>query len=170
MANPSAWVEGSPGQRFGSNVFKKVYASYTSNTLAAAWTPATGKKFRLKGGLIMVSCTTICAGSEVAGNLLALMDSTADKCVVPIATLMSDDIAIGSQFPGIQGHDAAVLAATSFAGAAQPGAWRFDLGEGYVSETANNVLKFGLISAAGAAVTVSTGVLVLSGLLWGTEQ
>lgn len=151
-----------------SNVYKSVNANYLTNVLAAVWTPASGKKFKLKGGCLKAVCTVICNGSEVAGNQLILCDSVVTVPIYCVGVVASDDIVAGSCWPGPQTTDAAPVPTTTlYWNDVQP--VPFVLPEGYVSATADNVLKFGLSSGAAAVTVGTTGSIFLVGCVWGTE-
>ena len=100
---------------------RKDLSAVTITSIAAVWTPASAKKFRLMGGCISISA---------AGNVL-----------------FEDNAAGAGNFVF---RTPKLLADTPY---------NFDLGNGYLSATINNVLK-ATASAAGA----------ITGTLYGTEE
>jgi hypothetical protein len=115
-----------------ANVYHSVLATAAGNT--TVWTPPAGEKFRLMGFTISVAGTLAATGVE----LIQLTDSNG-------GTVISQ-------------HQATVTITTP-TGDTQIGA---DLGQGYLSAAANNVLAVNLSSAmltGGVAVNV-----------WGTEE
>lgn len=111
-----------------SNVFKSVTATAAGNT--AVWTPAAGKKFRLMKVYLKVTSNSTLAA---AGILLAqLFDGAAG--VIGVA----DNVFIPGS--GNQVHQD----------------YQFDLGNGYLSAAANNVLNINLSAALTAGVVSIT--------------
>jgi len=117
-----------PGNNSGAmlrtpSIFKTAAATNTGNT--AAWTPAAGKKFRLMRYQL-----------ELTEN--------ATLAVAAVLTIKFQDNVTDFGFQ----HDIFVAAA---AGAVSGEAWRsgwIDLGNGYLSLVANNVLNFNISGAA----------------------
>lgn len=116
------------------NIFKTASIAATSTTTASnpIWTPAAGKKFRVMRFIITAQGLAATATGVVT---VTLVDSAT---TITIGTFDIDIPAIASVVSGVN---------------LVSGAW-IDLGNGYLSLVANNVLNFG-ISAAGAG-TVGT--------------
>jgi hypothetical protein len=107
-----------------TNIFKSATATAAGNT--AIWTPTAGKKFRL---MRVTMKLTNSATLATAGNLLAqLFDGAAG--VIGIAN---------NWFVGASGN-------------AQHQSYNFDLGNGYLSSAANNVLNANLSAALTAGL------------------
>jgi hypothetical protein len=107
-----------------TNIFKSATATAAGNT--AIWTPAAGKKFRL---MRVTMKLTNSATLATAGNLLAqLFDGAAG--VIGIAN---------NWFVGASGNT-------------QHQSYNFDLGNGYLSSAANNVLNVNLSAALTAGL------------------
>lgn len=119
------------------NVFKLVTA-ITSSGNTAVWTPASGKKFRLMGYQIFLSDQA--KASAAADLVISFQDATT---------------AIGA---GMMSYVPAAITA----GEVNPSSGPVDLGNGYLSTTANNVLNVNLSFAlTGGSVAVAA---------WGTEE
>lgn len=116
-----------------ANVFKSVAATAAGNT--AVWTPAAGKKFRLMGYSISIAGTVTVA----LVNLIKLTDA-------PAGTIIAQ-------------NNAAVGAAVIAGGDTQI---ENNLGQGFLSALANNVLTVNLSSA------MLTGSVIVNA--WGTEE
>lgn len=115
------------------NVFKQVVATTVAAT--AVWDPAAGKKFRIMGGVIISAGGLLAAGIQK----ISLLDEAADV--------------------GINFQTWVPIAAS--AAAAPP--IHFDLRpNGYLSSTADNILKVTLTSAYTAGAVSIT--------VWGTEE
>lgn len=156
--------------RRASDVFKSVNTTYTSTTLASLWTPASGKKFRLKGANLrcVVTTTLGSTGSEAVGNQLVICDSVVTSPIAMIGALSIVDPIAGSTYPGIQLTVAAVTTATALLiDSSRP--IELNLNEGFLSSAADNVLKFG-VSTGAAAVDIGSGVIRIVGSVWGTEE
>lgn len=151
-----------------SNVFKRVEARYTANTLASLWTPASGKKFVLKGFKLKVVCTTTSDGSEAVGSRLALLDGAAATPLLALAAIQVTNTVAGCEWPG----PIKIGTATNTYLVTNGNFFSETFAEGYKSATANNVLKFGLIDGAAtpAVVTIANGVFNISGVVFGTES
>lgn len=127
----SAWQMGFNGASWDrvrvANVFKTVAATALGNT--AVWTPASGKKFRLMGGLITIAGTAAAISVEV----VQLTDGAAGTVIVDAAGVVPTALASG-----------------------QTVVIPFTLGQGYLSGAANTVLEANLGTAmASGAVYVS---------------
>ena len=114
-------------------IFKTVSATATGST--AAWTPAGGKKFRLMRFKVQVTANATLAGAAVV--TIALLDAAADM-------LLTSSVYI----------PAAATALTNIL----ESDW-IDLGNGFLSSVANNVLNANL----SAALTAGSVRLILSG-------
>lgn len=156
-----------------SPICKAVNARLTAATLATVWAPSLSTlKFRLKGYYLRAVVTTVCNGSEVAGNRLVLCDSVITVPLATIGVLASAAPVAGTSWPGILTKITPDPTATVFVNEPQAQPVTVAGGRGYLSATANNSLKFGLVDGAAtpAAVTINTGVIVLSGWVWGSEE
>lgn len=132
MWTGAAWV----GART-PNVFKLVSA-VTASGNTAVWTPASGKKFRLMGYQIFLSDQA--KASAAADLVISFQDATT---------------AIGA---GMMAYVPTAITA----GEVNPSSGPVDLGNGYLSTTANNVLNVNLSFAlTGGSVAVAA---------WGTEE
>lgn len=151
-----------------ANVFKSVNATYNTINAVAIWTPATGKKFLLMGGVVKAVCTAICNGSEAAGQQLVLCDSVVTVPLVTVGVLGTDDVVAGSIWPGPETTDNAPVPNTQVY-FTDPGPLPFNFQEGYRSATANNALKFALSDGAAVVNIGTTGIIRIVGTVWGRE-
>lgn len=129
-----------------SDKFKsfKVTIAASANQWKTIWTPASGKKFRLKGGIINAMVSTL-LGSGTAGDPICLFEGAASSIpIVPFGAIVATNDAAGTRY------------ATGFS---------FDLKEGYLASAADAVLTVG----TNTAMTGSSAILAM-GIVWGTEE
>lgn len=100
-----------------ADTFKTVNGQVTTNGTLTIWTPASGKKFRVKAVYVDATVDVVLAASGTAGVYLQVFDDT---------TAILD-----------------VAAFTTTAAAGTSKSRMIDLRQGYVSATANNALKIG---------------------------
>ena len=123
--------------------------------MLAVWSPQ-GARFVLRGGYVLVACTTTCNGAGAAGTLL-FFDEEVTQPVLPLGTYFNNATAAGDVVCGVHMYSYASTRNTS-------AAWRFDLGRGYRSFEEDNTLYLGG-TTLGAA-----GALRCSGLVWGVQE
>lgn len=146
--------------RLASDTYKSVETTFTTTGLGTVWTPASGKKFRLKGGFLLATVTTVLS-SATPGAQIVLCDNAATSCLVPIGA-----ISLAANVAGTPLNVwAPVTPGTTVAHAAyQPVS--FNLGNGYLSAAADNVLKVGTNDGS----SIGSGVITVVGMVWGTEE
>ncbi len=136
IARQQAW-NGATWERIRTpNVFKTAQVTEAGTT--ALWTPAAGKKFRLMGYMMLVSSNTVTNFSGT--NLILLLDNAA-----------ATGISFNPYFP-----NALVIASATQSVQAT------NIGNGYLSTAANNVLNVNLVAA------ITGGSLTFN--VWGTEE
>lgn len=147
---------------FTSNTFAAFSATITGDislvaNMLAIWSPRE-TRFTLRGGYILVLCTTNLAGAGTQA-ILSLFDEAANQPVLPLgiyapaATLAGDPV-VGSWPAGTAGGGARLFCVP----------WEFDLGRGYRSLAKNNRLLIG----GGAGI--GGGALRCAGLIWGVQE
>jgi hypothetical protein len=129
-----------------ASVVKNFAATFTTTGNVAAWTPTTGKKFVLKGFAINAVVTTALAGT---GTSLHLVDGTAVgtngvNIVWPLAA-----------FSATQAAGSVLRQPTVSIQPYKPG--------GFVGSTVSQALRIV------ANADISTGVIAVSGVVWGDE-
>ena len=147
--------------RLASDTYKSVETTFTGTALGTVWTPASGKKFRLKGGFLLATVTTVTSGAT-PGAQIVLCDNAATACIVPIGSIPLAATVVGTPL----NVWSPVTPGTTVAHAAfQPVS--FNLGNGYLSAAADNVLKVG--THDGSTIGGSA-VITVVGCVWGTEE
>lgn len=124
-----------------SDTFKEVSTSFTTTGLATLWTPATGKRFLLKGFNLRASLTTAASGATPGSQIVVCDNTVATRVIASLGVITSATEAVTRDFGLAMGN----------------------FGEGIPSALANNIL------ACGCANTVGAGVVLIRGTVWGTE-
>jgi nitrogen fixation protein FixH len=123
----------------GPNVFKRVNTTTTGTTAAGIWQPTTGTRYVLMGWSLVLTVDTVLAAAA-AVNLVFV------------------DNALATQGgPGLAGFAATAAAGTSVM------AFGWVAGPGFPSGAINRTLK------VEATADLSTGVIRVSGAVWGRE-
>lgn len=125
-----------------ASVVKTFTGSVATTVGVTAWTPATGKKFVLKGFAINAVVGVVLNGTATS---LWLVDSTVSTLIYPLAA-----------FSATQAANSVLRAPTTTVLPNKSG--------GFVSAAANNALKL-----VGDATVGTTGTIVVSGIVWGDE-
>ena len=129
-----------------ASVVKNFSGTFTTTGNVVAWTPATGKKFVLKGFAIQAVVTTTLAGT---GTAIYLNDGTA------IGTSGVNIVWPLAAFAANQAANSVLRQPTTSIVPYKPG--------GFVGSTAGQALRI----VADASIT--TGVIAVSGVVWGDE-
>lgn len=125
-----------------ASVVKTFTGSVATNTPLGIWTPATGKKFVLKGFAINAVVGVVLNGTATS---LWLVDNTVSTLIFPLAAF------------------SATQAANSVLRQPTVSILPYKSG-GFVSAAANNALK-----VVGDATVGTTGTILVSGIVWGDE-
>jgi hypothetical protein len=168
-----------PGPNFRDNYYNAlawptkvtaVTAQLTSNTAATIWTPASGKKFRLLGGRLTVSIGTV-LGTAVAGDLVVLVDNAVTTVVHVLGVMLDTVLVAGGIFgTSLQGDTAYDGGAATETGNKMDHVQSFDIPGGYLSATANNVLKAAVIKGTDhTAQSIGSGTISIMGTVYGHE-
>jgi len=129
-----------------SNVVKNVAVSFTTTGLGTIWTPTSGKKFRLMGWHLIVGVDIILNATSTKGLTVQLVDN-----------------AVATAWGPALGHVGPVGAITTNIES------KGDLKEGWLSATADNVLKV-TAHHKGTTESIDTGYLMVAGTVWGREE
>lgn len=127
-----------------SDVFKEVEVDMTfagSNVTADLWTPASGKKFVLKGFHLRMVVTTVYATATVGAMALLVDNAIATRVIACVGVVTNTAEAVGRDYGVVEGHFA----------------------EGIISAANNNVLR--IIFTTGA----TSGITAIRGTVWGQE-
>lgn len=125
-----------------ASVIKTFTGTVSTTTALTAWTPATGKKFVLKGFAINAVVGVVLNGTATS---LWLVDSTVSTLIWPLAS-----------FSAVQAANSVLRQPTTSTLPYKSG--------GFVSAAANNALK-----VVGDATVGTTGTILVSGVVWGDE-
>jgi hypothetical protein len=147
--------------RRNSDTFKAVKTSFTTTGLATIWTPASGKKFVLKGGNLLATVSTVLATATPGAQIVLCDNAMATAVIQPIGVVSLAAQSIGSPLNVF--YPVATAGSAPVASGFQPVS--FLIPEGYQSATANNVLKCGTHDGS----TIGSGVIQITGVVWGTE-
>jgi hypothetical protein len=152
------------------SVVKGFGVQITTTGLATLWTPASGKKFVLLGGQITVHVGVLLA-TQIAGDFVVLCDNALTAPIHNLGVLPDTALVAGSVLGTTQISDAAFAPAEdSTLASTMDHQQRFSIPGGYVSSTANNVLKAGVVLGdAGTVSTIGTGKMWFVGQVWGHE-
>jgi hypothetical protein len=154
------------------SVVKAVGKSITSTTAAAIWTPTSGKKFRLLGGSLTVHVGVVTATNASAGDFVILYDHVVTAPLVNLGVMVDAAIVAGSILgTGVQSDTAFAAATTAQATAGALPPINFSIPGGYLSSAADNVLRAVCVGGDdGAAEDIGTGVIQITGVVWGHEE
>lgn len=145
---------------FESNVYLGFNATITGDITATAnmlalWTPTKGNKFVLRGIEVLVTCTVTCNDASGTFAHLMLFDNANTAPVAALgmyasAASVAGDVIVARQwFVNTRIYAAPLV---------------LDLGRGFMSRTASNVLYLGGTDG------INAGTFRCSGVVWGVEQ
>lgn len=148
LARLVAIVQGGIQMTQRSAISNDIYRTFqdtgtiTGTARLTVWDPGATKRFVLRGGIITAIVSTILAAADE--GTLFFNDSTGGFTVSPIGAFA-----------------AAAAAGTIITGGNGP--FSFDLKDGYAGSAVGAVLKIK------SSIDLTTGVIAVCGVLWGTE-